>query len=425
VATKQVPIKESTEDEAAISDLAELNDAEDGELFRAMEEARSTQGSEVILTRTMPADRAGFCDKIPVAEFDLAGVKSKYGPGTYRIRFRGPSGFIKGGATIKVAPIPESKAAAPGDFTAMLELMDRRQAESRAQFNDWIKLLIPIVGGIVTAWIARPVPQTGPDIAGLVTALKPAPGPTLTDLTAMMANMKSLTSAPESGTMIDTVFKAFEFAKEMGTGGGEGKGETNWLDILKEVIQAAPGAIRPMLEARMAQMQAGRQPAQAPQAIPAVSSAAPPVTSADSVSVSISPTMENSRSTMETSPPATGENNFMKTLWEPVAKQHLAKVAGWAEKDRDPQVYAEVFVDELPDLSAYFTPAQILEHLQNSVWFEKVCELEPRLKNHSKFCNDIRLAVIDIVEDIKDQMEEEKAVSDKKMSKQTDESFEV
>jgi hypothetical protein len=44
--------------------MADLNEQEGGDLYRAIEEARSTQGAEVILTRTMPADKAGFKDAI-------------------------------------------------------------------------------------------------------------------------------------------------------------------------------------------------------------------------------------------------------------------------------------------------------------------------------------------------------------------------
>ncbi len=92
----------------------------------------------------------------------------------------------------------------------------------------------------------------------------------------------------------------------------------------------------------------------------------------------------------------------MRALWEPIAKQHLGKVANWAEKDRDPNIYAEVFVDELPDVNAYLTIDQVLEHLQNSTWFEIICSLEPRLSAHKEWCDEMHAAVVSIVKGLKE-----------------------
>ena len=185
-------VTEEPGDNPEVERMADLNESEGGELFRAIEEARSTQGAEVILTRTMPADKAGFCDKIPVAEFDLNLLKTKYGPGTYRVRFNGPTGFLPGGSTVKVAPVAEKPASSAGatDLQTLLEIMNAKDAERRARTDDWIKLAIPVVGTIATALITRQS-APGTDIAALVAALKPAPGPSLADLSQVMVNMKT------------------------------------------------------------------------------------------------------------------------------------------------------------------------------------------------------------------------------------------
>lgn len=428
-------IVEETEDEklqAQAEELAQLNEEEGGEIFRAIEEMRGAQGTVVVIIKLSPKDEEGVCDPIPVAEFSIDELKRRYGTGVYKIRVRGPKGWIPGGGTVKISTAgAKSKAETlngPMDMAGMFELMDRRAKESRDQFNDWLKLLIPIIGGIVTAWIAKPAAvQQGTDIAGLVTALKPPPGPTLTDLSTMMVNMKSLSDPKESGNMVDTVFKAFEFAKDMGDGGGGGKGETNWLDIIKEVIQAAPAAIKPMLEARMAAMQAARG-GTAVRETPQVTSGAAPTAAVRTPPPAASTNATASASTAaNTSVQNTPDTNAMRAIWEPIARQHLGKVATWAEKDRDPVIYAEVFVDELPDLSAYLTVDEVLEHLQNPQWFEKICELEPRLKTHEEFCDTMRQTVIEIVQDLRTETTEtdSPAPIPAAVSSQPDESFEV
>ncbi len=250
-------VSEENDTEADAQRMADLNEGEGGELFRAIEEARSTQGAEVILTRTMPADKAGFCDKIPVAEFDLTLLKSKYGPGTYRVRFNGPQGFLPGGSTIKIAATPEKPASPMNGFETFLEIQERRDAESRARRDDWLKLALPIVGGIVTTLISRP---QGNDVAALVTALKPAPGPTMGDLTTAMVNLQNLSGANKpQESQIDTILRIFESAKDLigDKDGGGSKEGSNWIDVIRDAIKYVPEALKPALEARMQAMQAG------------------------------------------------------------------------------------------------------------------------------------------------------------------------
>lgn len=396
MAKARVEVQNDADSTGEAQRMADLNEAEGGDLYRAIDEARSTTGAEVILTRTMPADKAGFCDKIPVSEFELSMVKSKYGAGTYRVRFNGPSGFLPGGGTIKIAPTPEKPQSSRGEFETYLEIMERRDTERKARTDDWLKLALPIVGGIVTAIVSR---QSGPDIGNLITALKPAPGPSLTELSTAMVNMKALSGSDKpQESQVDTILKVFEAAQNL-MGDKEGGGTTggsSWLDVIRDLIKAAPDALKPMLEARMAAMQPGKMVATVqPVPSPAI---------ANSPTLGAAPSIVVSQASPVTAPAT--EGNDMRAIWEPIAKQHLAKVAAWAQKDRAPEVYAEVFVDELPDVSAYLTVDQVLEHLQNPQWFEIICVLEPALSTHRDYCDEFRKAVIEIVKTLKEESEE-------------------
>jgi len=102
----------------------------------------------------------------------------------------------------------------------------------------------------------------------------------------------------------------------------------------------------------------------------------------------------------------------MNAIIIPLAKQHLGKVLAWAEKDVNPNACAEVWVAELPDVSAYLTVDQVLEHLGNPQWFEKICEFVPELKIHRDYCDEMRLAVIDVVKQLRAEALDEKPSTD-------------
>lgn len=361
-------------------DFAALNQASGGDLFAAVDELRTAGAGDVvfIVNRISPVESKGYCGKIPISKFDLEYMKTLYGAGRYMVQIKGPKGFLAGGGPVEIAPTPEIPKTAGGDFAHYLEMQDRKDAERRARNDDWIKLVIAGAAPILAAWVSRS-PNQGTDIAGLVTALKPAPGPTLTDLSTMMVNMKGLTAAPPQESRIDEILKIVETVQGMSEGKEDGKpGASSWIDIVRDLIKVAPDALKPVLEARMLAMQAARQGGVqrvSPQIVrPPQAAPTPP----------IQPTSTN--------------GNDMLQMFMPVIKMNLVKIAGWAEKNRDPQIYADVLVDELPDnFGSYIPLPQVLEYLNHPQWFEEICKIEPRLQTHRGWCDECRLWVIEIM----------------------------
>jgi hypothetical protein len=404
-------VTEESGDNPDAERMADLNESEGGELFRAIEEARSTQGAEVILTRTMPADKAGFCDKIPVAEFDLSLLKTRYGPGTYRVRFNGPTGFLPGGSTIKVAPAPEKPTmtgSGAADVSSLLELMERRDAERRSRTDDWMKLGISALGPVLAAWVSRS--SQGTDVAALVSALKPAPGPSLADLSQVMVNMRSMTEPKGTESNVDTILRVFEAAQGMmGDKEDGGKpGASNWIDIVRDLIKSAPDAIKPLLQAKMGAMMQAQRPTVA-QVQPTAQAIAPVVPQPVNPIPPIQPT-----AVAENHVNGEGNVNIMLTMMMPAIKENLAKVVGWAEKDRDPAIYADVLVDELPDNFANYIPLpKLFEYLNAPQWFEEVCKIEPRLQSHRAWCDDCRQCIIEIFNSMEESDDAESAPIEK------------
>ena len=398
---------ETDEDEsltAQAEELAKLNEEEGGEVYRAIDELRGTDGVQLMIVRVSPQETSGYVGMMPVAEFSHDRMQKLYGGGLYKVRVKGPKGFLPGGGPVKIADAPQkANESSGGNFQTYLEYVQRQEAERKARTDDWIKLAITASAPIIAAWMSRPTNQ-GTDIAALVTALKPAPGPSITDLTGALANMQSLTAPKESNTgMIDTIFKAFEFAKEMG-GGSEGQskeGGSNWVDVIRDVIKAAPDAIKPMLEARMAAMQA----AQAGQPVSQVKPQISPVAPSAPVTGMSPPSSAPSVDSVSTAATTSGNTNMID-MFLPLIKVNLSKVAGWAEKNRDPQIYAEVLIDELPDnFGSYIPLPDVLGYLNHPQWFETICGIEGRLQPFREWCDECRLAVIEIMKGFEQESE--------------------
>jgi hypothetical protein len=381
-------------------ELARLNQASGGDLFNVTDELRAAGISGVVclITRNHPVEKKGYCGTLSIAEFTLEKMRVTFGAGRYMVQIKGPKGFLPGGGPVEIAESVEpTKPATGGDFQSFLEAQARRDAERSSKLWELAMISVP---ALIAGFFNR---QPSNDIAGLVTALKPAPGPTLADLSGTLVNMKALAAPEKSESQVDVILKVFEAAQNLmggeGKDGAKGEG-SNWVDVIRDLIKAAPDALKPVLEARMAAMQAQR----------GVTASMPAQNGAPAVSA---PRIPTPAPTVAATPAANGaadesKGNDMRALWEPIAKQHLSKVVGWAQKDLDPAACAEVFVGDLPDLSAYLSVDQVLEYLDHPQWFEKVCELEPRLSAAKQYCDEMRLEMIEIVKQIKKDLEEEK-----------------
>lgn len=377
----------------------------DGELFRAVEEMRGTAGVMLLLTRIYPTtpDQFGYVGQMTPEEFTLDQVREVYGPGKYKVRVKGPKGFLKGGGTVHVArgavrpPPSGGGGSAPSDVLALLKAMQDQETARRmegAQRRDrWIELAIPGLLTVVATLLGK---NTGPDMTALITALKPAPGPTMADLTAALSNLKNLSEPKSDGSQLEMVLKVLDVAKEH-LGGGE-KGESNWIDVLRDVLKEGLPAVKPLLE----NMQAARAPIQATVVRPASGPFALPVTPSASTASPSSSDVAASVSTPATqsSPPAADGPSDMLALFLPIAKQQAEKLLAWAVKAARVELYAEVLLEELPTIiHQYLTPEKALGYLKDARWFEVVCNVEPRLREHQAWLDALRAEVIDIIEE--------------------------
>lgn len=394
-------------------ELAALNEQEGGELFAAIDELREAAGVTCIVSRTAQAGNGpatlGYVITLPVSAFSREKIAKVCGAGRYKVQIKGPKGFLPGGGPVLIAEgIEQPKPAGGSDFMTFMEFQRQQDADRESKRSRLLELAIPALGTALAGWLARPNTPQGPDIGNLIAALKPPPGPTLSDLSTVMVNMQSL-AAPKGGeSTVDTVLRVFEAARDLAgdkeEGGSKG-GASSWVDVIRDLIKVAPEAIKPVLQARMDAMQKTTV-----QQTPPALSTAPVAAPSAAPFVPASTPNPPSVSTAVNIPPS---GNEMLNLLMPVIREHLAKVAAWAEKNRDPETYADVFLDELPDNAGqYFSTQQVLDYLNHAQWFEVVSGIEPRLVPHQAWCNELREELVAIFqEEVKKELSPQAAPS--------------
>jgi hypothetical protein len=381
----------SDETQKEAEELAQLNEDEAGELFKTIDDLRITGGVTVVIVKLSPKEDQGYCATVPIGEFTHDMLRDTYGAGTYRIRIRGPKGYVPGGGTVKVSGSglkrPAAPGAAGGDFQTALEFLRQQQTERDAKSSKLLELAIPTLGTVLAAFLNRPQSS---DIASLVTALKPVPGPTLAEISQMMINFKTLSTPEKSESSVESFIKIFEAAKDL-AGDGGGGGKTGWLDLAKEAMGALPQVAGPLLQgiaARRSITPAAVTPPAIPIAAPLPDTQKP--TSAAIADIASAPAAK----------PAAIENQEMM-FFKPMIQAKLKIVSQWIQEQKAPELYAEIFLREhVPStVQDFLPPEKALEYLKHERWYEAVCEWEPTLSNHREWCDRFRLELIGFIED--------------------------
>lgn len=380
------------------AELEDLNEEEDGELFRVTDELRALgAGVQLLITRTYPntPDMAGYVGEMSLAEYGAEEMYNRFGAGRYKVRLRGAKGLIKGGGSVHIAKRaapPSGGAGSGGDIAAVLRVMQEKEEARRREDSErrgrLLELTIPAaITGLTSVLAAMMSGNRGPDITGLITAMRPAPGPSITDLTTALANIKALNGDDKKESQIDVLLKVLDVAKEHF--GGEAKGDTNWLDIVRDIIKEGPAMVQPLLENLKARQDASMTVAT--QGPPQLASGVGLPSGTGAISAGPAPPISS------TTGPAVspGEGNDMYGI---LIRTQTEKLLAWAVEQKRVELYAEVLLEELPAIvHQYVTPPKALEYLKHPQWFEVVTQYEPRLAAHRPWLDRMRRELIDII----------------------------
>lgn len=336
------PETPDTEEMDAIGKLHELS----GGNVAAMYEVR----------RVLPSADAGYCGTLSHEEMTMERIVEEWGAGSYTVRVRLPGGRYAGSSRVQIAPLPKHKqpppvASQPQPSSGTSELatvLTAMQKNTDAQ--------ISMLSGLVNSLIARPLPT-------------PPPPP---DTLAILATVKELFKPEKKEDGMDMFLKGLEFGKELGGGGGEtdfGSLLVKGIEGLKDLSasQPAPAPAPHTSRARPALAAPGTVPAKETpaQAAPVVQEGAPPM--------------------------------LQLLQW---LRQQTVMLCHQASKGKDPGLYAELFLDNLPP---GLTPEIMLERLQAPDAIQQLGRLNSNVLKFPEWFEEFRQECIDALTDDGDQ----------------------
>ena len=403
------------------------------DILEAMRELEYSDEIEWRITRVGCDDpeENGYLEQWPNSSMSLERLRRYFGGGKYRLHGMRRGRYITH-KTIKIAgkPIPRAEmgkpkdaAPAPGqqfDVLAFLaqqtgreerlrrEMDDRdekrrREEEdarkrAREERNELLKILAPIAASVLPGMFGR--------------------RESMTDMIQALAAMKQLEPQPvpqEDST--DKIFKVVDMLKELGLGAGEGK--TDLWDIAKEVIkQMGPGigqglgSIAQMIAAR--QQAAPGQPAAPGQmaTLPSSPVPAPPALPAPTAAVAAPAPFvpaSQARSTAAAQPvtqspaidPQKAQDMGLFDLLPlashlPWLKGHIENLIVRAARQSNPELYAELMLDDFPQNADVRVLGQLLARHD---WFTLVKQLDVRVAQYQPWFEAFRVAILGMIQE--------------------------
>jgi hypothetical protein len=357
-------------------------EAEDREAIDILQGLRAIQTSDPVrwtIERVDGEGEAGLLAKWPTLKLKWENIRDEFGPGTYAIEGRTIRGKYIRRTTLTIASDSPRKAK-PTDmqsfnvteFLAQQEARDRLKREEderrdrerqeredkRAEKREQLILAgLPAFATVLAAMFGRP--QL--DVGALAAAMRPAPGP---DPLAMIAALKQLAPepAPAGKDPMATAITLFELLADKA---GNNGARADWLDVVKEGVKVLGPSVGGAIEQTIVQARENAAAAQQNGAAHGTPQNAPAALPAPSANAHIQQ--------------AASEAGMLDLLphlsW---LKTQLAKLAGAAHRNRDPELYAAMFLEELPN---GLTPQRVLELLSRSDWLAQLARFEPSIND--------------------------------------------
>lgn len=343
--------------------------AEEADVLAALTELEGADEVKWRVSRVAPKEKAGFLDDYTSAELSLVAIREKWGGGKLRI-----VGFKRGkyfaSTTIDVQEVPASKTGvivAPDPLVA--------QAANDERMIRWITVLSPLITAIVGN---KPQPVAAPSI---------------TEMVAALAGLKQLQGADRQGSELDSVLKGMELAHKLQSKDGE----TNYLDLVRDFLPMA----KPVIE-RLGQAIPVRTPPQQPPtdqvtrdllslpgAMPNAgdSGATPPAEARSTAGGSPAP---------DSQPVGQGDDAVMLTLI-PWLRQQLEMLIYQARRAKDPELYAELLIDNIPEN----VPVEKLrEWLARDDWWQILQQFHAGVQPYEGWFKDLRDLAIATIDDM-------------------------
>lgn len=261
-------------------------------------------------------------------------VRDEYGGGRYEASmFKNGKLFRKFNfniATPRTNYVPPVKSN--NDLNSIVAMLMQQQKD---QMNEFKELILQV---------AKPAaPSNQMDIVGIMTAMA-----------GMFKVFQGMMPQPvNNGNGIELLIKGMEVMKDV----QGGNGETGLLDVVKELVKS------PLIENILQQKVLTAPTAATPAAAPRIAGPAPASPGAPSISAT----------------PKTEDENMIRQKF--IAGQ-INQLVMLAKQNKDPDLYAEVVLDNLP---AFVSENDIKQVLANENIIEDMSKINPEVKNYEQW----------------------------------------
>lgn len=293
-----------------------------------------------------PGEREAYCMDYSRDTLSLSAIRETFGGGTYKITAYGPNSRYAGQRRVTIAELP--KAMQP--------------PASTAPSGDLAAILAAAKGdGTAMTVLMKVLESQGQMLAALLSKSPQPSGPTTIEILQLIREMKADQPKATEGSAVDLLLKGIELGKEFAgdADGGMLGVASKGLDILRPLVErgATPATT------------AAPQPRQALPA-PAATAAAPAPAS-----------------TAETDP-------MLKQLnW---LRQQTTVLCSYAARGKNPGLYAEVLLDNLPD---YIDADELAKRLAEPNAIAQLVQLNPDVAKYQPWFEELRKAIIGFLRD--------------------------
>lgn len=349
-ATAQKIVLTTLPPDGEVEDIEE-NEELDSDVLRALTELEGAGSVTWQIHRESQPD-PGFCGELTTGELSLRTIAERWGPGRYQVK-----GIQPGGQYFKSRRMTIAKGLNDSPLHKVANELKESLAGKPAPQTDQTQLMLHMMQQntqVLVAALNRPQAPAF-DYRPLLTAI---PG-------ALVA-MRDLFKPAQDSSALDSLLKGVKLAKELS---GDSKGSESWGDIVKEALPAA----RELFASRGA-----------PQPSQAISRPTPMLTREIPTPEAVAPTPEL--------PPPQEADDMKQLKLLSFLREQLALLLRRAAENRNPEVYAEVFLDSIPP---EFDVEIILAAFQRPDWFEMLCSFEPNATHYQGWLTQFRESVLE------------------------------
>lgn len=342
---------------AAQRDAVSADDME--ELFRVTDEMRTTADVRLQWVRRLPSHKAGYCGEMIPAEFTLEAARKKFGTGTYRVRAIGPKGFVPGGGTVTIADLPEQPAPPPSGVSDMLAILQAEKSRGSESLLKWGAMLAPLLA-----------PALAKMVEGIFSGKSQSK-----EILEMVKELRAMNPPPKDPEPFEKQLERLIKLKEL-VGGNEPVVGSTWVDVVREIAGNLGNVIPGLVAAR-----AGMRPG-LPSMPPQGALAAPPASTGAPASDPTNP---------QPGAAPVGNGGLMQLL--PWLQGVFADLVIQAKRDRDPALYAEVILDNVPEGIDVGT---LIEFVKRQDWWPQLTQFAPAVAPYQGWFTRFRKELLDL-----------------------------